>query len=284
MARIRSIKPEFWASEQIGDCSSNARLLFIGIWNFADDRGVYPEKPKQLKAHVFPFDDITGAQVSGWIGELLRVGLLRRIEDKGILYLVVTGWKTHQKIDRPQKKWVYPNPEDFPEQFDEGSSSAQRVLALESSRVEGNGKEGSSKSRAGARGRGGGLANGHDASSSGIPTDLHPTWKRTTDAVLAELGSSPNLQNVGQIDRWLRAGGDLDADILPALRSVIARERKTDPRWEPRSLSYFNGAIADAIASRSRPLQAGTARRRGLSNDEAEAILTKLDAERETAA
>jgi hypothetical protein len=71
MARIRSIKPEFWASEQIGECSSNARLLFIGIWNFADDRGVYPDKPKQLKAHVFPFDDITGEQVSGWIGELL---------------------------------------------------------------------------------------------------------------------------------------------------------------------------------------------------------------------
>ncbi len=113
---------------------------------------------------------------------------------------------------------------------------------------------------------------------------MHPTWKRTADAVLAELGNSPNLQNVGQIDRWLRAGGDLDADILPALRSVIARERRTDPRWEPRSLSYFNGAIADAIASRSRPLQAGTARRRGLSNDEAEAILTKLDAERGTAA
>jgi hypothetical protein len=280
MARIRSIKPEFWASEQTGECSSNARLLFIGIWNFADDRGVYPEKPKQLKAHVFPFDDITGPQVSGWIGELLRVGLLRRIEDKGILYLVVTGWKTHQKIDRPQKKWVYPNPEDFPEQFDEGSSSAQRVLALESSRVEGNGKEGSSKSRAGARDSGGGLANGHENNGSGIPTDVHPAWKRTADAVLAEFGNSPNLLNIGQIDCWLRAGADLDADILPAMRSVIGRERKTDPGWEPRSLSYFNGAIADAIASRNRPLQAGTVRRRGLSDNEAEAILSKLDAER----
>lgn len=31
MARIRSIKPEFWVSEQIGECSTNARLTFIGL-------------------------------------------------------------------------------------------------------------------------------------------------------------------------------------------------------------------------------------------------------------
>ncbi len=160
MAHIRSIKPEFWASEQIGECSSNAGLLFIGISKLPMIAASIPRS--QSSSRPFPFDDITGAQVSGWIGELLRVGLLRRMEDKGILYLVVTGWKTHQKIDRPQKKWVYPNPEDFPEQFDEGSSSAQRVLALELSEVEGNGKEGSSKSRAGARDSGGGLANGHE--------------------------------------------------------------------------------------------------------------------------
>ncbi len=96
----------------------------------------------------------------------------------------------------------------------------------------------------------------------------------------AEFGNSPNLQNLGQIDRWLRAGGDLEVDILPAIRSVKARERKADPKWEPRSLSYFNGAIADAIASRNRPLPAGTVRRRGLSDNEAEAILSRLDAER----
>ena len=48
MARIRSIKPQFWTSEQIADCSSNARLLFIGLWNFCDDCGVHPASPARL--------------------------------------------------------------------------------------------------------------------------------------------------------------------------------------------------------------------------------------------
>jgi len=52
MARIRTIKPEFWVSEQVGECSPNARLLFIGMWNFCDDRGVHPAKPnRSLKCY-----------------------------------------------------------------------------------------------------------------------------------------------------------------------------------------------------------------------------------------
>jgi len=56
MARIRSIKPQFWTSEQIADCSPNARLLFIGLWNFCDDYGVHPASPARLKMEVFPND------------------------------------------------------------------------------------------------------------------------------------------------------------------------------------------------------------------------------------
>ena len=31
MARIRSIKPEFWVSEQVAECSTSARLTFVGL-------------------------------------------------------------------------------------------------------------------------------------------------------------------------------------------------------------------------------------------------------------
>jgi len=34
MARIRTIKPEFWTAEQVMELSRDARLLFIGMWNF----------------------------------------------------------------------------------------------------------------------------------------------------------------------------------------------------------------------------------------------------------
>jgi hypothetical protein len=39
MARIRTIKPEFWTDEKIVECSFEARLMFIGMFNFADDKG-----------------------------------------------------------------------------------------------------------------------------------------------------------------------------------------------------------------------------------------------------
>ena len=40
MARIRTIKPQFWDDLKIGRLSRDARLLYIGLWNFADDLGV----------------------------------------------------------------------------------------------------------------------------------------------------------------------------------------------------------------------------------------------------
>lgn len=108
MARIRSIKPEFWTSEQVMECSPNARLLFIGIWNFCDDAGRHPYSPRQIKALVFPSDEFTAEDIAGMIGELSGNGLLHIYTVDNKDYLQVTGWK-HQKIDKPQKA-RYPEP------------------------------------------------------------------------------------------------------------------------------------------------------------------------------
>ena len=48
MARIRTVKPEFWTSEQVAECTPIARLAFIGIWNFCDDNGIHPASIKRL--------------------------------------------------------------------------------------------------------------------------------------------------------------------------------------------------------------------------------------------
>lgn len=120
MARIRSIKPEFWTSEQVLECSPNARLLFIGMWNFADDCGRLPCSPKSLKAQIFPSDDITLENIRGMINELSANGLLLiySVEDKD--YLQVTGW-SHQRIDKPQ-------PAKYPAPFFDGSPTVPRTL------------------------------------------------------------------------------------------------------------------------------------------------------------
>lgn len=127
MARIRSIKPEFFSSEQVAECSPIARLLFIGMWCFCDDGGVHPASPKALKMRVFPGDDLTADNVSTLVGELLKIGLLEAFEAENALYWRITGWSKHQKIDRPTFKYPQKSSNDR-HQESEGSTSARRGL------------------------------------------------------------------------------------------------------------------------------------------------------------
>jgi len=108
MARIRTIKPEFWTAEQVMELSRDARLLFIGMWNFCDDMGVHPAAFKTLKAEVFPGDDITSDDVKRMVGEIIQQGLLGEFEHEDRSWWYVTGWK-HQLINRPSTS-RYPRP------------------------------------------------------------------------------------------------------------------------------------------------------------------------------
>lgn len=107
MARIRTIKPEFWTSEQVIELSPVARLLFIGMWNFCDDRGVMPAAIRSLKAKVLPADDFRMEDIQGFVTEMITHGLIVEFEADGSRWWSVTGWK-HQVINRP-------TPSRFPE-------------------------------------------------------------------------------------------------------------------------------------------------------------------------
>jgi len=129
MARIRTVKPEFWSSEQVMECSPMARLMFIGLWNFCDDAGNHVASAKTIKAEIFPGDDISSADVQRMLDELSSNSLIAFYTNDSKDYLHVTGWKKHQKIDKP----TYKHPPY--------SDDARRGLD-ESSPPEGNGREG----------------------------------------------------------------------------------------------------------------------------------------------
>ena len=82
------------------ECSLNARLLFIGTWNFADDYGNLNRSKKQLKARIFPGDDLNCEQL---IVELLCHGLLTEYSVNGEKYLHIQNFAKHQVINRPGK-------------------------------------------------------------------------------------------------------------------------------------------------------------------------------------
>lgn len=56
MARIRTIKPDFFTSEDITELSPLARLLYIGLWCEADREGRMVWKPKTFKSRYLPDD------------------------------------------------------------------------------------------------------------------------------------------------------------------------------------------------------------------------------------
>lgn len=112
MARIRTIKPEFWSSPDIGDVSRDARLTFIGLWNQADDHGRLECVPAQLAGTLFPYDgDIDASTFCGLLNELGRQGLIAMYAQNRRAYLSIPSWEAHQKIDK-RSRTRCPDPDD----------------------------------------------------------------------------------------------------------------------------------------------------------------------------
>ena len=110
MARIRTIKPEFWEDEKLAKLPVHARLLFIGTWNFADDNGVLLANPILMKSHIFPYEDIGISTISEWIDMLVENGMLIRTTYNGKDYLVIRKFLIHQKINRKSIRINLPLP------------------------------------------------------------------------------------------------------------------------------------------------------------------------------
>lgn len=72
-----------------------ARLLFIGMWNYACDNGHLDDKPKQIKMRIFPADDI---DVSPMLEEMVNLGRITRADR----YITIPKFAEHQ---RPHKRW-----------------------------------------------------------------------------------------------------------------------------------------------------------------------------------
>jgi hypothetical protein len=146
MARIRTIKPDFWTDETLGECSPTARLLFVGTWNLADDHGNLERSSRQLKAQLFPYDNF---DCEPYVVELLHVGCLLEYEVDGKKYLHIKGFDRHQKVEKKSSP-RHPLYEDSlrthrvvtePSPSSSGSSSSLR------NGMEGKGREGIKEAR-----------------------------------------------------------------------------------------------------------------------------------------
>lgn len=144
--RIRSIKPEFWSSDDIAALAWEDRLLFIGLWSYVADSGVGRDNAKLITADLFPLEDDpleTLATVSRGLASLSAACLITRYQVGNKRFLHITEWAAHQKIDRPTNS-PFPPPTCEDAVFDEGSRATRdgsppgaRDLGIKGSREQG---------------------------------------------------------------------------------------------------------------------------------------------------
>jgi hypothetical protein len=110
MARIRTIKPEFWTDSKTGTMPESAKCLFIGMLNHCDDFGVLEWLPVEWRAKIFPYHSLNtdGALTDLICREFLPRGLVtvfERVTADGEVkrYVFVRNLSKHQLVNRPSK-------------------------------------------------------------------------------------------------------------------------------------------------------------------------------------
>ena len=132
MARIRTIKPEFFTSEDIVSVSPLARLFYVSLWCEADREGRLEWKPGTFKMRYLPGDVCDVGQLAD---ELSARGLIVIYEVDGKKYAEIPTFTRHQVINNRE------SPSAVPARPHATSTRAPRVKAEGKEGKEGKGKE-----------------------------------------------------------------------------------------------------------------------------------------------
>lgn len=111
MARIRSLKPEFWHDRKLArSCSRDARMLYMGLWNQADEHARCNGDEAVIKGQVFPFDD--DLRIGPLLAELEAIGRVQRYWFDGDPYLFLPKLAKHQRLEPSKAASRLPEPPD----------------------------------------------------------------------------------------------------------------------------------------------------------------------------
>jgi len=207
MARIRTIKPEFFTSEDIVALSPFARLLYIALWCEADREGRLFWKPKTFKIRYFPADDL---DINALCEEILASGVVELYDD-GLAHIPM--FLKHQHINPRESKSELPEPVKKKARVSDASTT--RESRDSDVQVGREGKEGKEHASVDA---------GFDAF-----WQAYPLKKSKKDAVKAWAKIKPNEHLAGK--------------ILQAVQRAMTSEdwTKDGGRYIPHASTWLNG-------------------------------------------
>src|SRR5882757_1158592 len=129
MARIRSLKPEFWDDRKLARSTSRgARRLYMGMWNQADEHGRLNGDAAWLKGRVFAFEeDITAETIVVLLGELERAGRIWQYEVDGDPFVYLPKLSKHQRLEAEKVESRLPDPPSEPRSVPDADKSVSRA-------------------------------------------------------------------------------------------------------------------------------------------------------------
>lgn len=101
MARARNIKPSLFKNEILGEADPLLTILFEGLWCLADREGRVEDRPKRIKAEIFPYRDLPN--FNGYLTELAQLGFIDRYEVGGEAFIQVVNFTKHQSPHKTEK-------------------------------------------------------------------------------------------------------------------------------------------------------------------------------------
>jgi len=223
MARIRTIKPEFFTSEDIVALPALTRLLYIATWCEADKEGRLAWKPMTFKLRYFPADN---CDINAMCKELVDAGLVVLY---GSGYAYIPCFNKHQHINPRESTSTLPSPDASLRVVDASLRDSDAQV----------GREG--KGRKGTR-----VVT--DSSESTLPgfESFWETWP-TTDRKQAK-GKC--------FDAWKKAHAERDAAVILAHVDRMKNSQdwqKDSGQFIPAPLVYLNNRRWEGAHSNTRP-------------------------------
>lgn len=107
MSRSRNIKPGFFKNEELSELPFEYRILFQGLWCEADREGRLEDRPKRLKAEIFPYDNV---DVAAGLAALAASGFIHRYIVDGHGYVEILNFAKHQNPHKKEAASSFPPP------------------------------------------------------------------------------------------------------------------------------------------------------------------------------
>lgn len=206
MARIRTIKPDFFKNEQMSELPAITRLLFIGLFTLADREGRLQDRPKRIKTDIFPYDTV---DVDKGLSQLQSAGFITRYEVGELKVIEIKTFTKHQRITGSEAKTVSELPAPpkalIIKEQSEGNTEDEFGNTLETLRT--TGKEGKGR-------EGNGVVEDASTETPTLKTENEIAFEKFQAWLNANASNVAKMKEAFTMEEFLKLKSKIDANVI----------------------------------------------------------------------